>query len=164
MANTIINDMRIYGETKELEKFREDVSAVDNIPISFNQIIPEPEDTSEFADNMLPGWRVWREKHWHTKTDAFCVKFESRGDHLFYSFCTAWGPPFAIYFTLFSTYKELTFKVSFFDECVLAFYHLEVKNGECKEFIREDAQFGVIVHMHGVIFNGQIIWRRQQPF
>ena len=53
MPNYVYNNMRIYGNKNELTKIRDAVAGHDSLAISFNSIIPQPADTSKWAEDIF---------------------------------------------------------------------------------------------------------------
>lgn len=138
MPNYVDNDMRIYGDKIELNKIRDAVAGNGEAVISFDSIIPQPDDTSEWAEDIFPGWYNWNIKHWGTKWNALYTDLSEEDDHLFYQFTTAWSPPFPIYDNLFETYPRVKYIIKSWDFMSGWAYEMVVENGKYTNLIRED--------------------------
>jgi len=141
MGNIVRNEMRVYGNKKELIKFKADVYGNGDSYFSFNKIKPEPKDTSAFAKERLSNWHDWHFKNWGSDGNACEVKLSDEGDHLIYKFYTINNAPFEIYFTIIETYTGLSFNMDVWEPQNDWGYELESEYGQYTKFIEEYIEF-----------------------
>ena len=137
MPNYVYNRMKVYGKETELNKFRDAVKS-DKSDFSFQAILPEPEDTSEWKKDLIPGRYIWKNVNWNTQWDASDAILTIENDHLFYEFITTWSCPYNIYFTLIETYTELNFRIDWSGSVNDWTCNLNAEKGEYKEFTYEN--------------------------
>ena len=129
MPNYVYNRMRVYGKEADLHKFKDAVKS-DESAFSFQAILPEPEDTSEWKKDWLPGWYNWRIENWDTKWDAWDVILTIENNHLFYEFISAWSGPYNIFCDLIETYAELDFRIDWWESVNDWYCELNADKGE----------------------------------
>jgi len=135
MPNWVNNEMRVYGNKKDLIKFKDHLTGGGESYFSFEKIIPQPIELSAWAEDGIPGWYKWRVEHWGTKWDTDDVKLSCEGDHLFYEFSTANSPPFPIYFSLAETYTALDMDVIISELINDWSFELATEHGHYTKFI-----------------------------
>lgn len=83
MANIITNILTINGSDEQVAKVREFIKGANGDPISFQSIIPMPEDLYEAPPVEveqwpfpIPAWEFWRMKNWSAKCEPEPVEDE----------------------------------------------------------------------------------------
>jgi hypothetical protein len=108
--------MKVYGARKNLDIFKRDMAGKDeNTIISFQNVMPEPKDTSEWEEesDFWSGSESWRRLNWHCPYDASWPNLEDKGEYLSYTFNTPYGEPIPIYELLIERYSALNFEIEF---------------------------------------------------
>ncbi len=119
MPNWIRNKMFIHGPSASVKQCTLEIAS-DNEHISFQKILPRPEDIGD-------GWYEWSVENWGTKWDV-SETFEDENGYI--CFDTAWSTPLELICSLSEKYSELSFEVEFADEDLgnnCGIYHF--KNG-----------------------------------
>jgi hypothetical protein len=118
MAIEYGNEIRVYGNRKNLDQFKVDmVGDRENGPISFQNIIPEPRDTSNYKDEYGSGSVNWKKQNWGCPWDADGAEMNDEGEFLVYSFGTRWSEPDGIYDKIIQKYSELDFEIRDSNDC-----------------------------------------------
>lgn len=139
MSNWVFNKMYVYGEKQKLKEFKDYVAAKDKSVISFEKMIPRPNDTSSWAKGNVPGWYKWGLENWGTKWDAWDTELTIENDHLFYQFITAWSAPIPIYDKLIDMFTELDFVISVWESVNYWTVNIETCKGQYTKYIYEDS-------------------------
>ena len=128
MPNWCNNYLRVFGPTKDITRFKEEVSTEDEL-LSFNKHVPV-EEGSEYSCSEV----------WGTKWDACEVGLIANDDtSLNYTFDTAWSPPIEWLTVVASKFKTLQFEL-IYEEGGVGFYGRSYsENGETSnEFMSLD--------------------------
>jgi hypothetical protein len=127
MPNDCTNILTISASSKEeLDKIIELVRG-DDRPLSFNSIVPTPEEEKE-------NWYNWRIENWGTKWDAYEFhddEFLRLGDEeAKIGFMTAWSPPAP-------AIKELSAQ---FPQAIITLFYYELGMDFCGEAVYSNAE------------------------
>lgn len=136
------NKMKVVGNSEKLDKFKSDLDGNhENGPLSFQNVLPEPQDTSEWEDGYYSSSGNWRFENWGCPYDAVCPKVKDEGEYLYYTFDTDRNIPIPIYQLLVDKYSALNFEIHInriidwnIDDMVEI--ELDFKNGELVKNIR----------------------------
>lgn len=133
MPNWVTNKVRLTGNKKDVESFKEKHFTIDEDKekqFDFETIIPMPknifrgnlgqEERNLYGNN---NWYDWSIENWGTKWNSrnCCIydTFNSKDNsELNFSFDTAWSFPFQIFTELAKQYPNMEFEVEFADEDV----------------------------------------------
>lgn len=112
MPNWVSNSVTIDGDEATLATIAETLAVgatedSDETPISFNRVIPRPDDEDD--------WYTWHTTQWGTKWDACNPESELDGS-LYYRFDTAWNAPIPVFERLSVQYPDVTITLSFEEE------------------------------------------------
>jgi len=131
MPNWCSNEVEIYGEEKDIEKFVEEcfTDFKGTQVLDFAKVMPEPDYDKPKKDGThndgvqtefkweMPDWWNWRNDNWGTKWnlvpnhDGDLTKYDvlQHGeDYIQLEFDTAWSPPNGIYNELVDKYPDLS--------------------------------------------------------
>lgn len=126
MPNDCTNILTISASSKELEKILELIKG-DDRPLSFNSILPMPEEEKE-------NWYNWHMGNWGTKWDAYEFthnEFKRLSDEeATIGFMTAWSPPEA-------AIRELSAR---FPQAIITLFYYEVGEDFCGEVVYSNAE------------------------
>ena len=101
MPNYVRNILRINGEN--VQAVRDFVRGPYSV-FDFNQIIPEPENCSD--------WYGWRVENWGTKWNAIDAEIIADG----FNFDTAWAAPLSVIKKLSALFPKITFNLTWADD------------------------------------------------
>lgn len=108
MPNWVYNRVTVHGGTpEERANFAASVKT-DETPLSFQNIIPRPDDIED--------WYHFNTANWGTKWDANITDFHSDEDTLDYQFDTAWAPPGPIFAKICADNPNLKFAIVYQEE------------------------------------------------
>lgn len=96
MPNHCYNEIQFSGNEAMLSEFRERclVKKDDEMVLSFEKIVPIPDDLPESTKEGLPNWYAWRLNNWGTKWEIMESEVLDDKPKIFkIYFITAWGPP-----------------------------------------------------------------------
>jgi hypothetical protein len=131
MPNWCSNDLIVYGEDEELERFHALFTALDigGEAHPFENIYPTPatrqtpvvNDSADAAFTALAelngyDWYSWHCDHWGTKWDINEPESEVFPGQILYRFDTAWGPPIKWLQHIYHNWPKLTFEMEFEEE------------------------------------------------
>lgn len=126
MPNDCTNILTISASSKEeLDKILELIKG-DDRPLSFNSIVPIPEEEKE-------NWYNWRIENWGTQWDAYehDGEFERLSDEeAKICFLTAWSPPAPVI-------KELSAQ---FPQAIISLFYYESDMDFCGEVVYSNAE------------------------
>lgn len=126
MPNDCTNILTISASSKEeLDKILELIKG-DDRPLSFNSIVPIPEEEKE-------NWYNWHMGNWGTKLDAYehDDEFERLSDEeAKIGFATAWSPPAPVI-------KELSAQ---FPQAIITLFYYESDMDFCGEVVYSNAE------------------------
>jgi len=130
MPNWCSNEVEIYGEEKDIEKFVEEcfTDFKGTQVLDFAKVMPEPDYDKPKKDGThndgvqtefkweMPDWWNWRNDNWGTKwnlvpskdADLWGYDADMALEYMFLSFDTAWSPPNGIYNALVDKYPDLS--------------------------------------------------------
>jgi hypothetical protein len=126
MPNHVYSLVSVYGKENELETLKKDLKGEEkNEHISFNRVIPRPEDEKDL--------REWQISNWGTKWDAYAqpdeepkilgesnslkyIKDEDPLAVITYHFQTAWSPVPQVLEVLSRKYPQCIFKYAYLEE------------------------------------------------
>ena len=128
MPNWCMNTVKVFGEDKDIEEFKEFVKDKD-LPFSFQKIEPMPEELKNTRSPRLgerdkvltdkygaDNWYDWSIINWGVKWDNSDVQFDQEDSgSIRYNFDTPWGPPEGIYNILNDKFPDLSISW-FYDE------------------------------------------------
>lgn len=129
MPNYCFNEIKVYGNSNELTKFKDDV-ANDYAVFSFLKIKPVPKDIKNFEK--------WAEENWTANRWPLYANLTDKQDYLFYEVATAWVPPVGIFNALFDKYPTHDFKIYCYEEFNHFNYEVDFINGKVRKNIRID--------------------------
>ena len=131
MAIAYSNEMKVYGSRKKLFNFGSDMAGNhENGPLSFQNVIPEPQDTSKWESENRSGSDRWKLRNWGCPRNAIGAEIKDKGDSFVYSFGTRWSTPDGIYEKLIEKYSELDFEISFSDDCTFSVNEFVSRKGK----------------------------------
>ena len=114
MSNFFDNRMKVCGSRKDLEKFKSDMAGDQkNGLLSFQNVIPEPADTSEWKNEYRYSSEMWKAKHWGCPSDALFLDVKDEGECLTYHFATWRSECAPIYIVLMENYYLLNFEIEY---------------------------------------------------
>lgn len=133
MPNWCSNELTVYGEKEELQKFLNKVQINDinsEEALSFAVAAPIPE---EFRDK---GWYEWCIENWGTKWDAQEVRAEEidpEQEYLKWFFETAWSPPVAWLTKIATMFPTLSIRLKYEEEGAGFMGVAKAENGKVKD-------------------------------
>jgi hypothetical protein len=131
MAIGYYNEVKIHGSRKDLFNFGSDMAGNrENGPLSFKNIIPEPQDTSNYKDEYGSGSARWKIQNWGCPFDAIGAKMKDEGEFIVYSFGTRRSSPDGIYNKLIEKYSELDFEIYYSNDCTFGVYECTSQKGK----------------------------------
>ena len=114
MSNFFDNRMKVCGSRKDLEKFKSDMAGDQkNGLLSFQNVIPEPADTSEWKNEYRYSSEMWKAKHWGCPSDALFLDVKDGGESLTYQFATWRSECAPIYMVFLENYSLLNFEIEY---------------------------------------------------
>jgi len=131
MAIAYSNEIRVYGNRENLNKFKLDMAGDgENGPISFQNIRQEPRDTSNHKDEYGSGSTNWRFRNWGCPSNAIVAEVEDKGKFLVYTFGTRYTAPYGIYRKISEKYSELDFEINCSDDCIFSVEQYASRKGK----------------------------------
>lgn len=136
MSNNYLNNLVVYGERNDLDKFKQEIAGdYKNGPMSFQNIIPEPDNTKGWENSKFSSSQRWRGYNWGSIFDALWPTLTDEGKSYHYFFQTYMGEVVSIYETLFFKYPNLAFHVNYNNEGNEDTVIIEAIDGEIKKKI-----------------------------
>ena len=148
MPNHCDSDLFVYGPEDSIKSFME-FSIEDGNVLSANKYIPYPQiykdqdliskiarQNNDFniADGFNSGGYEWCVLHWGTKWGIYDARLidsvlKGKRSKVIYRLSSAWSPPNPVIFAMSNKYKDLRFKLKYY-ECGVGFKGIfEVKAG-----------------------------------
>ena len=128
MPNWCNNELKIYGDDKQLKKFIKKAKGTkkDKSDLVMNNLLPLPKEKDG-------DWDDWQVKNWGTKWDIEAtLAFEDEGIAEYY-FNSAWSPPIQFFENISKKYPDLVFVLKY-DEAGAGFTGVaKVQNGEVND-------------------------------
>ena len=121
MPNNCFNEIKVYGNRKDLIFFKEKVANHD-VVFCFKKIKPLPKKCENYDEWIIKNWGV----------DRFPLYATLKDNHhyLFYYLTTAWVPPTGIFLNMFLKFPNYDFDIYCHEEFNRFNHELEFKNGE----------------------------------
>jgi len=132
MPNWCECSLRIYGNEKEIKKFKKGAKKGKQA-VSLEKLYPEPDYTKVKVKSTFPdlnkkfgnnkkyvdqkdAWWDWRIQNWGTKWDLCDVVIvDDLGSEITFEFDTAWSPPVDAFKTISKKYPKLVFVLNYYE-------------------------------------------------